>query len=118
MTFDPQTIGTHAGTGMLGSFLAYFGIKQRIDRIEKGQDEIRQWIESSGNKVVYKDVHETCSQSWHAMFADVYKRQILALRFFQVVYFFYDLYKIKKGVNLCYDVQLLKVRPSTRHKLK
>jgi hypothetical protein len=69
MTFDPQTIGTHAGTGMLGSFLAYFGIKQRIDRIEKGQDEIRQWIESSGNKVVYKDVHETCSQSWHAMFA-------------------------------------------------
>lgn len=76
MSFDPQTIGTHAGSGMLGTLLTYFGFKQRIDEIKKDQDEIKKWIETSGSRVVYKDVHETCSQAWHGMLAQMNQSQI------------------------------------------
>ncbi len=56
---DLNDFGYGAGGGFLGTVLAYFGIKQRIDKLE--------------NSVVYKDVCKVCSAGLHRRIEDMHQ---------------------------------------------
>lgn len=53
-----QTLGTHAGSGLIATILTYCGFKQRLDKLDER-------FETLENKVVFKDVHDECSKSRH-----------------------------------------------------
>lgn len=53
MSIDPETIGTGAGGGLLGTFLAWLGFR---DKINKQDEKISKLSES----VVYKDTCNKC----------------------------------------------------------
>lgn len=60
MAFDLVTVSTHAGSGMLGTLLTFFGFKSRLDAVDRKIADLE-------GKLVFKDVHVECSHSWQTM---------------------------------------------------
>ena len=64
-----EELGVGAGSGLLGTFLAYMGFSKRLDTIEKRAEadkaEASARIIALEEQTLYKDVHAECSRSWH-----------------------------------------------------
>lgn len=67
MDIDPMQIGTHAGSGFVGTILAFFGFNKKIERIQSEIDTLKE-------KVVYDDTCKMCQRNNENQFKSVHDK--------------------------------------------